>query len=648
MSDIFISYARSTARQAEAVSEALRSLGYSVWRDDDLPSHRAYADVIEEQLRTAKAVVVIWSEEAVKSQWVRSEADRARGEDKLVQLSVDGARLPMPFDQIQCADLSGWSGQGDHANWRKVVSSLAELMSAGDARAGGGPRRPEPDRGADRDPVLAVLPFDNLSTDPEMQFFSDGVSEEIIQRLSRGAQMKVIGRTSSFQFHGERKAQAAAALNASHVLDGSVRRAGERVRIAAHLVEAATQTTQWSDRYDRGLEDIFQVQDEISEHIAAALNETFISFSTKAVDPAVYDLYLRASPKSYSAEDLAPSIALLERATRSAPRFTEAGGRLAFLRAMHRYFQPFPERAAIARRVTEEADRALALDPQNSDALAAKYLILPPFGEFIAADAAIERLRQAPGVSDGTRYIGWHLQGIGRTRESAAEAERLYRLDSLNPFFANAYAGGLMATGRVAEAAPILEELAERAPGMLFVSANLLLAKAHLGDWPAIDHLLSPEWLAKHPLTPSMVRGFTDLFHIMRNPTEENLARARGRLAAEFEDNGGIQVLSLGGLARLGLVDDILRILLVSRLGPRGDEKDRFTGPDPYRTSVLFSAVNDVLRADPRFVVLCARFGLVEFWLASGKWPDCADEVPYDFRAECEKARDIPKESFGF
>jgi adenylate cyclase len=99
MSDVFISYARSAAKHAEIVTGALRVAGYVVWRDDDLPSQRAYADVIEDQLRLAKAVVVIWSVDAVKSQWVRSEANRAREADKLVQLSIDRSALaPMKFD----------------------------------------------------------------------------------------------------------------------------------------------------------------------------------------------------------------------------------------------------------------------------------------------------------------------------------------------------------------------------------------------------------------------------------------------------------------------------------------------------------------------------------------------------------------------
>ena len=100
MSDVFISYARSTASQAQQVAEALRALGYGVWRDDELPAHRGYAEVIEERLKAARAVVVIWSAEAVKSDWVQSEADTARTDHKLVQLTVDGSKLPRPFSSF--------------------------------------------------------------------------------------------------------------------------------------------------------------------------------------------------------------------------------------------------------------------------------------------------------------------------------------------------------------------------------------------------------------------------------------------------------------------------------------------------------------------------------------------------------------------
>ena len=139
MSHVFISYARSTAKEAQAVAAALRGLGHDVWLDDEIPAHRAYADVIEERLRAAKAVVVIWSAEAVKSQWVQSEADKAREDGKLVQLNLDGAKLPMPFDRIQCADMTG--GAGTSTRPAGARSPPAWPTSSAAAAVGGRARR---------------------------------------------------------------------------------------------------------------------------------------------------------------------------------------------------------------------------------------------------------------------------------------------------------------------------------------------------------------------------------------------------------------------------------------------------------------------------------------------------------------------------
>ncbi len=136
MPDVFVSYARPNEAEAAQVTAALRATGFDVWRDDQLPVHRAYGEIIEERLNEARAVVVLWSAEAARSEWVRSEANRAREGRKLVQLSIDGAPLPMPFDQIQCADLRGWSGDIEGAAWQKVLSSVTHLVGDSD-RAGG-------------------------------------------------------------------------------------------------------------------------------------------------------------------------------------------------------------------------------------------------------------------------------------------------------------------------------------------------------------------------------------------------------------------------------------------------------------------------------------------------------------------------------
>ena len=498
-------------------------------------------------------------------------------------------------------------------------------------------------RATTSEPLLAVLAFDNLSSDPEMQFFSDGVSEEIIQRLSRGAKLRVIGRTSSFQFRGERKAEAAPSLNCSHVLDGAVRRAAGRVRISAHLVEASSRTTLWSDRYDRGLEDIFAVQDEISDSIARALDQTFSSYSTRAVDPAVYDLYLRASPNSYAPDELRTNVGLLEVVIQRAPHFAEAWGRLAYLRAFLHFYQPFADRAASATRVADEAARALALDSESIDAMTAQLFVIPPFGHFIETDAALERLRRAPGSGDGRRYIGYILRTMGRVRESLDETERAYRLDALDSGFANQLALARMAAGRVAEAVPVYEDLVARVPDMSFPVSSLLRAYAFQHDWAAVDRLL--ELAAKRQL-----REFQDglpFIRAKREPTPETIGGWQRALVAHVAKTGRADISRLVYAAHLGLVDEAYQAAETAGLGPAGTSDD-IMGPDRYRTHLLFQAGMPELRNDRRFPRLCARLGLVEFWMATGKWPDCADEAPYDFKAECAKAQHIPKEDFGF
>src|SRR5215213_4707942 len=128
MGDVFISYARETAPAAKAIAEAVRRHGYAVWLDDQIPAHREYADVISERIDAASAVVVVWSELAVRSQWVRSEANRGRENGTLVQLRIDDARLPMPFDQIQCVELTNWSGDNSEPPWRKILESIDALV----------------------------------------------------------------------------------------------------------------------------------------------------------------------------------------------------------------------------------------------------------------------------------------------------------------------------------------------------------------------------------------------------------------------------------------------------------------------------------------------------------------------------------------
>jgi adenylate cyclase len=298
MSDIFVSYARSTESQAHQIADALRSGGYQVWRDDQLPPHRSYAEVIEERLKAAKAVVVVWSLEAIGSQWVRAEADRAREAGTLVQLTVDGSLPPIPFNQIQCADLRDWDGNTDAPGWQKIEASVASLAGKPAATADEKEAKPT----AQQKVSICVLPFENMSGDAEQEYFSDGISEDIITDLSKISALSVVARNTAFRFKGKDIdiKDVARELGVTHVLEGSVRKAGARVRITAQLIDGGAGDHVWAERYDRDLDDIFAIQDEISKAIADALKLRLLPKEKKAIEQRgtnsadAYNLYLMA------------------------------------------------------------------------------------------------------------------------------------------------------------------------------------------------------------------------------------------------------------------------------------------------------------------------------------------------------------------
>ncbi|MHB8529497.1 MAG: TIR domain-containing protein [Caulobacteraceae bacterium] len=420
MSDVFISYARSTATEADAVAGALRALGYSVWRDDELPSHRAYSDVIEEQLQSAKAVVVIWSAEAVKSQWVRSEADRARADDKLVQLLVDGSRLPMPFDQVQCTDLIGWTGDLDAHHWRKVVASVGELV--------GVDRYPATTPAATpRKLSVCVLPFSNMSGDPEQEYFSDGISEDIITDLSKVSALSVVARHTAFTFKGKsvNVPNVARELKVSHILEGSVRKAGGRVRITAQLIDGVAGDHVWAERYDGDLTDIFALQDEISEAIVKALKLKLLPQEKQAIERRgtdnveAYDLCLMA--RSYvqtgnEGDPLQPEAIerLCRRAVTIDPDYAEAWALLALAQyILHRSFGRAGDGGEAA------ADRALALDPDQAEARALKAAMLANAGRH---DEAATEIAVALRLGSESGEVNLRAAYISYNRRRLAEA----------------------------------------------------------------------------------------------------------------------------------------------------------------------------------------------------------------------------------
>lgn len=492
--------------------------------------------------------------------------------------------------------------------------------------------------------VLAVLPFDNLSSDEELTYFCDGVSEEILSRITRRSELTVIGRTSSFQFRAANKALAATALKATHVLDGSIQRAGNRIRVSAHLLDCTNQANLWSQHFDRNLEDIFAVQDEIAEAIADALKSNFASTALAAVDPATYDLYLRARERVTNLSAMERNVASLEHVTQMAPGFAAGWATLAYRRAELMMHCPYKRRSEQMEKIRYDIVQSECLDPGHPDALAAQWMLLPPFGSSATQEAMLESNAVANcDMVDVLTTRAYFLECVGRTQEATEQGARAARLDSLNPFAVGLHSQTLWYAGHYAEAIAAMEFVREKWPDSHHTVAMLIQASVHQQDWQAVDRLTSPARLALYPLREH--QGVIGFARVMRNPTLRNRRLMFDSIAKRADAVGHIDAQVAVVAAELGFADETFALLERCRFGPSGSSQD-VMGTHAYRTILLFPKAYPTLRADPRFVKVCARLGLVEYWLETQNWPDCANEVPYDFKSVCEGLRDWPKDVF--
>jgi len=191
--------------------------------------------------------------------------------------------------------------------------------------------------------------------------------------------------------------------------------------------------------------------------------------------------------------------------------------------------------------------------------------------------------------------------------------------------------------GRYAQARQILEGTLARWPDNHRAANNLITVCVHTRDWARGDGLLAPERLAQFPLR-EYDRGALGLASVMRDPSPRSRRRPIEAARRRFEASGYADFGQLVLAAHGGALDEAHTIAAQARFGPAGDDRDQM-GSNAYRTTRLFSSIDPEFRRDPRFVNLCARLGLVDYWLTTQHWPDCVDEVApyYDFKAECEK-----------
>lgn len=399
MADVFVSYARLDRARVAPLVDIITAQGWTVWWDPEITPGQEFDDQIDAEIDAAKAVMVVWTPTSVTSRWVRGEAREAADRGILVPVRFDTARLPMDVRAIHTTDLDDWGGDPASPPVQEFLHALGAMIARAPTQA------VNPDQHAELSPekpapqfTVCVLPFTNMSGDPEQEYFSDGITEDVITDLSKVSALGIISRNSAFMYKGTHVdiPKLARELKVSHVLEGSVRKAGGRVRISAQLVDAKTNNHIWAERYDRDSSDIFALQDEISEAIVKALRLKLLPKEKKAIESRgtdsaeAHNLYLMARQTHVTGQesDARSAEAIVRLCTRIVeidPNYAQAWALMAI-----GYMKLREARTGFADKGMAAVERALVLDPDLAEAHAVKAQLLLSDGNAEAAAAEVE------------------------------------------------------------------------------------------------------------------------------------------------------------------------------------------------------------------------------------------------------------------
>jgi adenylate cyclase len=321
---------------------------------------------------------------------------------------------------------------------------------------------------------IAVLPFADMSSGKDQEYFADGLSEELLNLLAKIPDLRVAARTSAFKFKGERidVKDVAQKLNVAHILEGSVRKSGNKIRITAQLIKAADGYHLWSETYDRTLDDIFAVQDDIAGEVVKALKLTLfgtpLATRSKPQDPEAYNLALqgRFFLERRGQKDLERAVDYFLRSRERDPDYAPAWAGLSHAYARQADFGFAPPADGYGR-AREAAERALALDPECVDAhLAMGRIHITYDWNWAAADASIRRaLELEPGSAEALRLSSIHAVTLGRWSEATDLATKAVERDPLRPASYNNLGLTLLVVNRDADAEANIRKALELDPG---------------------------------------------------------------------------------------------------------------------------------------------------------------------------------------
>ena len=427
MAKLFLSYAREDADAAKQLAACLGNAGHEVWWDKQIQGGSRFSDEIDRALKGAEAIVVLWSDSSVQSAWVQDEAAEGRDTGRLIPVTLGGCRPPLGFRQFHSIDLGQWDARGEPETLDDVIAAIAKTATAT-------PIANEPTKAKAREhkASVCVLPFVNMSGDTEQEYFSDGITEDIITDLSKVSALSVVARNTAFTFKGRSLdvKEVAQAMGVTHVLEGSVRKAGSRVRITAQLIDGAAGDHLWAERFDRELTDIFAIQDEISKSIVAALQLKLLPEEKKAIEARgtssveAYNLYLMARQQLIDGAFGDPRrdetiVRICQQATVLDPDYAQAWALMAFAQSELRFWHGRDAHALPA------AEKALAIDPNLAEVRCVKARYLEEEGKQEEADCEIqEALKLDPESWEVNREAARMMFREGRIKDAVPYFEK--------------------------------------------------------------------------------------------------------------------------------------------------------------------------------------------------------------------------------
>lgn len=543
-STIFLSYAHADKARAQRLASALEQSGYIVWWDAMIEGGSRFARSIDDALARADAVIVLWSKSSVESDWVRDEASYARDRRRLVPVSLDGSTPPLGFRQYQTINLAHGRGRAQAAEFQSVLRAVESAISQEPAEPRPVPSAPVSRRtalalaggatvaavggaaawrggllgGGRTEDSIAVLGFKNLSGDPSQEYLSAGLTEQVRSALSRIPALKVLAGTSS-DAAGEQAGgpkEVAGKLGVENLLDGSIQRLGDRVRVAVTLTDGRTGFAKWSQSLDRQLSDIFAFQNEIARLVAGAMS---VQLATE--EPALggtrnvraYEEYLKGRALYLAAKDEASdrqAMAHYEVALGADPNFALAHAALSrVLASLAASRAEASELKGLYDRAIDEANKAVAIAPKLAEGqLALGYALFSGRLDMKAARPAYDKAAKfGAGDADILLLYGLFVVRLRRFTEARDTIGRALALDPLNPRTWRAAGMIALYSGRPREAVQRLDRALALNPSMSNANALKGYALILLGRRDEARQALDKEPVPMFRLTGLAILG---------------------------------------------------------------------------------------------------------------------------------------------